>query len=87
MQIKINNKLLNSQVLKNPETHKMAPGAEYIGVRMQHPTEAAQVLKQKAHHQTDSQDVPVVICYGINIHDGVVLKFKPYTDDGQTKTE
>jgi hypothetical protein len=85
MQIKINNKWLNSQVLKNPETHKVAPGAEYIGVRMQHPTEAAQVLKDKAHHQTDDQDVPVVICYGLDIHDGVILKFKPYERKVETE--
>jgi hypothetical protein len=85
MQIKINNKWLNSQVLKNPETHKVAPGAEYIGVRMQHPTEAAQVLKEKAHHVTDSQDVPVVICYGLDIHDGVILKFKPYERKAETE--
>lgn len=85
MQIKINNQWRTSVVLKNPETHKLAPGAEYIGVRMQHPTEAAQVLKARGDHETDDANMPVVICYGMNIGDGAVLKFKPKDDVRETK--
>lgn len=74
MKIKIDGQWFSTITGKNQETHKTAPGAEYIGVQMDNGATAIKIFKGGLLYETDSNDIPLVKCYGIETSKGITLK-------------
>lgn len=77
MKIKIDGQWFSTITGRNQETHKTAPGAEYIGVQMDSADKAKQIFRGGKHYETNSSDTPLVKCYGIDITKGIILKMSP----------
>lgn len=77
MKIKIDGQWFSSITGKNQVTHNTAPGAEYIGVPVDSADKAKQVFRGGKQYETDSNDIPLVKCFGIDMANGIVLKMKP----------
>lgn len=74
MKIKIDGQWFSTVTGKNQETHKTAPLGEYIGVPIDSAEKAKQIFSGGKIYETDSQDIPLVKCYGIDISKGIILK-------------